>query len=497
MTSYQGLEPGARMRVLHVCAEVYPLLKTGGLADVTGALAPAQRRQGCDVRLLLPGFPAILEGIRDRQRVAQLPPSFGADVVRLYHGFLPDSGIAVYVIDAPQLYGRPGNPYADANQQPYADNYRRFALLGWVAARLTQGLDSFWQPQVVHSHDWHAGLAPAYIRAAEQSSGRRTAGTVFTVHNLAYQGRFSRHMFGDVDLPWRFFDIEGVEFHGDWSFMKAGLFYADRITTVSPTYATEIQRQEQGCGLDGLLQSRAHDLHGILNGVDETVWNPATDPLIAARYSTRLGTGKSACKLALQRETGLTAQSDAPLFSVVSRLTEQKGLHLVLSALPGILQRGGQLVLLGSGDSALESAFLAMAEAHPRSVAVVLGYDEQMSHRVIAGCDVILVPSRFEPCGLTQLYGLRYGTLPLVRRVGGLADTVVDSSLENLADGRATGFVFDSFDDEALGAAVRRAFALYGRKAEWRQAQKQAMQQKFAWADAATRFTSLYGQIAV
>jgi starch synthase len=483
------------MRVLHVCTEIYPLLKTGGLADVAGALPAAQARSGCDARVLVPGFPALRAGILDQELVAELASAFGARAIRLYRGGLPDSGVSAYVIDAPALYDRPGDPYADANNQAYPDNFQRFALLGWIAARLAEGLDESWRPQVVHAHDWHAGLAPAYLKAAEQATGRRLAGSVQTIHNLAYQGNFPSHIFGYLGLPAHFFDINGIEFHGQCSFLKAGLFFADKITTVSPTYAREIQHSEQGCGLDGLLCARAHDLSGILNGVDDAVWNPATDPLIPAHYDTRSQDGKLACKTALQGEAGLAIRNDGPLFCVVSRLTEQKGLHLVLAALPEIVQRGGQIMLLGSGDAALEAAFRAAAAAHPQAVAVRIGYDEKLAHRLIAGADVILVPSRFEPCGLTQLYGLKYGTLPLVRKVGGLADTVVDCSLENMSDGLATGFVFDTFDGAGISAALRRAFALYGRAADWKLVQERGMQQQFGWDAAAAQYLALYQQI--
>ncbi|RQZ08133.1 glycogen synthase GlgA [Burkholderia sp. Bp9031] len=490
------------MRVLHVCTEVYPLLKTGGLADVTGALPAAQAATGCDARLLVPGFPAFRDGIRNRQLVAELPSWAGSGEIRLYHGLLPDSDVAIYMVDAPGLYDRPGGPYADADKHPYGDNHRRFALLGWVAARVAHGLDAFWRPNVVHCHDWHAGLAPAYLRAAELATGHRAATSVLTVHNLAYQGVFPAHTFGELDLPGAFFDVNGLEFYGQVSFLKAGLYYADRITTVSPTYASEIQSVEQGCGLHGLLLQRAGNLSGILNGVDESVWNPATDPLIAATYAP-VGSaassslpGKLKCKAALQQEVGLAVQTTAPLFGIVSRLTEQKGLPLMLAALPELVRRGGQLVLLGSGDAELERAFREMAAAHPGSVAVTIGYDEAMSHRIVAGSDVIVVPSRFEPCGLTQLYGLKYGTLPLVRRVGGLADTVVDCSLENIADATATGFVFDRFDAADLDAAIRRVFALFGRKADWKQVQKTAMRQDFGWDRTAAQFLSIYQNLA-
>jgi starch synthase len=321
------------MRVLHVCSEVYPLLKTGGLADVAGALPSALAKLDCDARLLVPGFPSFAQGLRAQKTVAEVAPRFGASVIRLKSGVFPDSGIQAYFIDAPELFDRPGNPYADADQRPYADNHRRFALLGWMAAQLAQGIDPSWTPQVLHGHDWHAGLAPAYLHAAQQRAGKRLAGTVFTIHNLAYQGVFPAYVFGELDLPHHFFDVNGLEFHGHVSFVKAGLFHSDLLTTVSPTYAREIQEAEQGCGLDGLLRGRAADLHGILNGVDPGIWNPATDKALIAHYDIESLQRKKLCRKALQDEFGLTAQEDAPLFSVVSRLTEQKGLNLVLAGM--------------------------------------------------------------------------------------------------------------------------------------------------------------------
>jgi starch synthase len=483
------------IRALHVASELYPLLKTGGLADVVGALPAALNERGADVRVLLPGFPAVTAGLAELREVAVAGPRFGAPRVTLEAGRLPGSGLVVYAIRADALYARPGNPYLDAGHVPYGDNAQRFALLGWCAAQLAGGLDAAWTPQIVHAHDWHAGLAPAYLRAAARTHGRAPVPGVFTIHNLAYQGIFPARQFGILELPADFFDMHGVEFYGQLSFLKAGLYYSDRITTVSPTYAREIQTLAQGGGLDALLRGRAHDVSGILNGVDYTVWNPATDPLLAARYNATRLAGKHACKAALQRRFGLAEKSDALLFGVVSRLTEQKGLDLLLAALPEILRRGGQLVVFGSGDPALETGLQRVAHAHPEAVAVELGFDEPLAHAIIAGSDVVAVPSRFEPCGLTQLYALAYGSLPLVHRVGGLADTVCDTSLENLADGLATGFVFERFEPEALGAAIRRAFALYARRTEWRATQRRAMQQDFGWGASAQRYLTLYREL--
>ncbi|MDP2678890.1 MAG: glycogen synthase GlgA [Rhodoferax sp.] len=482
------------MNVLQVSAEIFPLLKTGGLADIAGALPAALNAAGCEVRVLLPGFAPIMADLQSSQVLAELTAPWGERVV-LLQGVLGSLGIGAYVIDVPHLYLRPGTPYEDEQRQPYPDNHLRFALLGWMAAQLACGLDTHWPPAVVHSHDWHAALTSAYL-AFGPARGRRVA-SVYTVHNLAYQGVFAPIHFFDLGLPPHAFSVNGLEFHGQLSFMKAGLYYADHITTVSPTYAQEIQTPEQGCGLDGLLRARAHDLSGILNAVDEAVWNPATDALIPHAFETTKPAGKARCKAALQQELGLALAPDAPLFGVVSRLTEQKGLSLVLGVIDDLIARGGQLVVLGTGDTSLEAAFRARAAANPQAVSVRIGYDEAYAHRIFSATDVTLVPSRFEPCGLTQMYGLKYGSLPLVHRVGGLADTVVDCALENLADGTANGFVFHDFTPEALDLAMRRALALYARKSEWHSVRQRAMQQSLGWDTAAAQYVALYRHLLV
>lgn len=482
------------MRVLQVCAELFPLLKTGGLADVCGALPGALAKRGIDIRVLVPGFPAMLAGASDARAVAV---TGGLPVgVRLLRASLPGSEIPLYLIDAPLLFAREGNPYADAAGHAYADNHRRFALLGRIAARLADGLDASWSAELVHGHDWHAGLAPAYLRAAalQGRAGQRRAAAMHTIHNLAFQGLFGAQVLPELGLPAEFFRLGtgGLEFHGQVSFMKAGLHYADRISTVSPTYAREIQAAEQGCGLDGVLRERAGVLSGILNAVDDGVWNPATDTLTAARYSADKLGAKLKSRRALQESLGLAPQDQRPLFGVVSRLTEQKGFKLILEGLPALLERGGQLVVLGTGDASLVSALQQAAAAHPDAVAVTVGYDEGQAHRIVAGADVIMVPSLFEPCGLTQLYGLKYGSLPLVHRVGGLADTVADCSLENIAEQLATGFVFERFEQADYQAALRRAFALFARPADWKAVQRRAMAQDFGWDTAAGRYIEEY-----
>ena len=467
------------MRVLHVAAEMFPFVKTGGLADVTAALPAALQEAGVDVRVLLPGYPAVLDAMGKSRTVFEGTGLYGAARVTLQQGTLRGSTVPAYVIDAPYLYSREGGPYQDGTGHEWRDNLQRFALLGWCGAHLAGGdIDGRWQPHILHAHDWHAALASLMLRLHPA----RTARSVFTIHNLAYQGRFPLADFHLLDLPSQcLHGLDGMEFHGDISFMKAGLIGADAITTVSPSYAREITTAEFGCGLEGVLRSRTHDLHGILNGVDPAVWNPATDAHIAARYDVTSLDGKAQCKTVLQQQMGLAVRREAPLFAVVSRLSQQKGLDLLLEALPALIEAGGQLVLLGSGDAALEAAFRDAARAHPAAVAVQLGYDETLAHRIIAGADAIVLPSRFEPCGLTQLYGLRYGTVPIVRRVGGLIDTVDE----------VTGFGFLE-PERTLTEALRLAVEEYATPATWQARMREGMRRDHGWSNAASRYVTLY-----
>jgi len=477
------------MRVLHIAAEIFPLVKTGGLADVLGALPQALIGQGADVRLLLPGLPAIIDAVQHQKVVCEIGPAFGAARITLRLGKMPNSQVPVYVIDAPYFYRRGGGPYQDSSGSEWPDNVQRFALLGWVGAHLAAGeLDLDWTPQVLHAHDWHAAMSCAYVAAHPPTQ----VATVFTVHNLAYQGLFPSGDFNLLGLPTRFMASTGLEYHQQLSFMKAGLKFARSVTTVSPTYATEIATPEFGFGLDGVVRSRGADITGILNGVDGAVWDPSTDSELTASYSAQQLAGKARCKLALQVELGLAPNADAPIFSVVSRLTSQKGLDLVLGTLPGLLRRGGQLALQGTGDPMLEAAFVAAANAHPGAVGVRIGYDEAFAHRLIAGADAILVPSRFEPCGLTQLYGLRYATVPIVRRVGGLADTVVDATDDSVRADVATGFTFDAPTPTALDAALQRAFDTYAQPDRWQKIMLRGMAQDNSWDGAAAKYMALY-----
>jgi starch synthase len=482
------------MRVLHVCAELYPWVKSGGLGDVAAGLPPALTALGADVRLLLPGFSGFLDAFPDIGDAARMVTPFAPERVRVALARLPGTEQMAYLVDHPPFFDRPGNPYAGPDGGDWPDNHRRFGLFGWVAAALARGADSGWRPDILHCHDWHAGLAPAYLAALPPPEGPTPV--VFTIHNIAYRGLFAPGIFPELALPPGFFSVNGVEFYGQVSFIKAGLFYADRLTTVSPTYAREIQTPAFGWGLDGLLGSRAAALTGILNGVDYRIWDPQNDANLPQGYSLKdAAAGKQAAKAAVQRRLGLEPRADIPLFGAVSRLTPQKGLDLLLVA-PDLAAGGAQqLALLGSGDADLERGFAAMAQSHQGSVGVELGYDEALSHLIIGGADVLVMPSRFEPGGLTQLYALRYGTLPLVRRVGGLADTVVGADALSLADGTATGFTFDVESPAALGSAIERAAVLFRQRAIWRQMIRRAMTRDFSWVAAARQYLALYREL--
>ena len=486
------------MKVLFVCAELYPYVKTGGLADVMAGLPAELKALGCDVRLLMPGFPALMKAARTSKLLAPLQsaslpwgPAPQWPQAELVHVKLSAKEPSAYLIKSAVMYNRPGNPYLNASGKDWEDNGVRFAALGWAAACLGQGLDPDWVPDIIHGHDWHAGLAPAYVRAFAVA-GHVVPATVFTLHNLAFQGLFDGKLFPALGLPADQFKVQGLEFFGQVSFMKAALNYADHLTTVSPHYACEILQAPQGCGLEGVLRERSGHLSGILNGVDYQVWSPATDAFLSKPYDVEQMEGKAVAKKKLQLDFGLAPRAKSMVIGVVSRLSEQKGLHLLPDVVQAMVQRGGQLALLGQGDAALEQALVDAALKYPGQVAVRIGYDEATAHRVLAGADVIAVPSAFEPCGLTQLYGLRYGTLPLVRRVGGLADTVVDCSLENLDDGLATGFVFDELSPAGFVGALRRAFALYRRPSQWRAVQRRGMSLRFDWHTASQHYQAIY-----
>ena len=469
-----------RGRVLSVASECVPLIKTGGLADVVGALPNALASLGWEMRVLVPAYRILLPYLQKMSEVWSDPSLFGGPA-RVMAGEV--AGLQVLLLDAPHLYDRDGGPYSGPGGD-WFDNARRFAALSWVGAQIARnGLADGWKPDVLHAHDWQAGLAPAYLTYA----GSGGVASVFTVHNIAFQGWAPASALTDLRLPAEQFYPAALEYYGGLSSLKAGLVTADRITTVSPSYAAELMRPEFGMGLQGVIAARADVVSGILNGVDTTVWSPEAEPI---PYSARAMTGKAANRAAICAEFGLDVPG--PLAILVSRLTDQKGIDLLADTLPDFIAGGAGLIVLGSGDPVLEAAMTALQTRFAGRVAVRIGYDEALSHRLFAGGDAVLVPSRFEPCGLTQLYGLRYGTVPVVSAVGGLADTVIHASPAALAAGVATGIVFHPVDGVALGQALRGVLALYADKPVWTTLQRNAMAQDVGWGASAADYAALY-----
>jgi starch synthase len=469
------------IKVLSVTSECAPLVKTGGLADVAGALPLALAAYDVEMRTLLPGYPSVMAQVKKNQVVMTMTKVFGGDIKVLATTV---AGLDLLIVDAPHLFDREGNIYSGADGCDWSDNPERFSALCQVAAKIGREGVGGWYPDICHGHDWQAGLLPEYMRGDTDGPA-----TVMTIHNIAFQGLADPKSIGRLGLdPYRF-TRDGYEFWGKVSALKAGLMSADRITTVSKTYAAELMTPEYGMGLEGVINTRRDDLLGIVNGIDDVAWNPAIDTAILP-YKTPAGKAKN--KTALQKEFGLEA-ADGPLCVVVSRLTDQKGLDVLLQALPSLLDRGGQLIVLGTGDPSLEAAF--RAETRHKNVAVHIGYNEDMSHRVIAGGDAILVPSRFEPCGLTQLYALRYGTVPLVSLTGGLADTVINASPAALAMGCATGVQFSPVNANALSVALTHLCDLYAIKPTWKLLQHNGMKQPVNWAASAGAYATIYSDL--
>lgn len=469
-------------QVLFVVSECAPLIKTGGLADVAGALPIALKAHGDDVRCLLPGYRAVMGKLGKTKKLSKFDDLFGGPATLLA---CTVAGLDLLVIDAPHLYDRDGGIYVDASGNDWPDNAERFAALSNVAAMIATTGAGGWKPNIVHGHDWQAGLTPEYMHAAGTD-----VPFVFTVHNIAFHGNTPAEMLSALRLDPARFDADHFEFWGQISALKSALMGASKITTVSQTYAEELLSPAFGMGMEGVLRYRQSDLVGIVNGIDKNIWNPATDPNIKP-YTT--AAGKAANKKALQKTFGL-GQTDGPLCVLVSRLTEQKGIDLLLGALPDLLNQGGQLALIGSGDPRLEVALLQAAATHA-NVSVKIGYDEALSHQMMAGGDVILVPSRFEPCGLTQLYGLRYGTIPLVALTGGLADTVINASPAALASGVATGLQFFPVTQEALANSFARLSELYAQPKIWKAMQRNAMKQPVGWETSAADYHAIYASL--
>ena len=478
------------MKILFASSEAVPLVKTGGLGDVSGSLPLALHRLGHDVRLVMPAYADAIARVSDAEPLGTLPVPRAPGLVRLLEGTLDDSTVPVYLVDAPGLFDRGGNPYVGPDGRDWPDNALRFGTLCRVASEIALGHSSLgWQPQLVHANDWQTGLIAPFLADVP---GRPA--TLFTIHNLSYQGLFDRPTFDAIGLPPHWWSPQGVEFYNHLSFIKGGISLSDIVTTVSPTYAAEICQPHLGYGLHGLLGHRADRLHGILNGIDYELWDPATDPTIPQHFSADSFHYKAPNKARLQQAFGLEERGDVLLFGHVGRLVEQKGVDLILAVLPQLMaQPDTQLAILGSGNAVLEELIRAASAQYPGRVGTRLGYDEPLSHLVEAGSDAFLMPSRFEPCGLNQLYSLRYGTVPIVHRTGGLADTVVDATPESLAAGTATGFAFEPATADALWSATARALELWHQPGiGWERLAVNGMRQDFSWATSARRYEELY-----
>jgi starch synthase len=474
-------------RIVFAASEVFPLVKTGGLADVAANLPAALMQHGADVRIAVPAYRGWRTQLTQPREFAVVDAA--GHRFNVWQARHPQIGAPLWLFDNAVLFDRPGNPYHDDALQPWQDNGLRFgafadALAQLVAAPGRSGLDA----DILHGNDWQTGLAMGWLR----ERGARAAG-VFTIHNLAYQGIGPASLRQQLALPEAWWHLEGVEFHGALSQLKAGIVYADAVTTVSPTYAAEIQQAEHGAGLDGLLRSRAHKLHGIVNGIDDALWDPRTDPHISHRYAVSdVVAGKQANRAALQQQLGLQADAQAVLVGMVTRFAQQKGVDLLLAALPRLLQLPLQFAILGSGDRSDAENLLRVAAAHPQRFAVHVGHDEDLAHRIVAGADLFLMPSRYEPCGLTQMYAQRYGTIPVVRRTGGLADTVTDVDAAPVSGPQATGVHFVHADAGGVLYGIRRALELRSVPGRWQALQRAGMARDFSWRQVAADYLALY-----
>lgn len=475
-------------KVLFVTSEAAPLIKTGGLADVSGGLPLALKKLRCSVHLMLPAYPEAVERTDDLKPLCSVHIPGIPGMVKLLQGTLPETKLPVWLVDYEPAFGRKGNPYLHPDGHDWPDNAERFALLAKTAVAVAQGRAGLrWRPEIVHCNDWQTGLVPALL-----STEAVHPPTIFTIHNLAYQGIFPASTFQTLGLPAGLWSPDGLEFHEQMSFIKGGLAYADSITTVSPNYAGEILTPQFGCGLEGLLQHRSADLTGILNGVDDTQWDPLHDSHIAQSYNARSFAKKVVNKQLLQQTFGLPENNQALLLGSIGRLVEQKGIDLLLDIIKPLTKLPVQLVLLGSGDSRFEKALQKTARKYADKIAVHIGYDEALAHQIEAGADAFLMPSRFEPCGLNQLYSLRYGTLPIVHAVGGLRDTVTDATEANLSSGAATGFCFSEAKPAAFLEAIERAIALFSQPPQWQKVAQTGMRQSFNWKESARLYSALY-----
>ncbi len=473
-------------RVLFATSEVFPLVKTGGLADVSASLPEALCRSDHDCRVILPGYPAAITAAREAgsKRITRF--HYGQYDVALWQTKLPGTPVMLWLVDCPALFDRPGDsPYQNQNGEDWWDNAHRFHLFARICAMMALGqMGLSWKPDIVHCNDWQTGLIPVFLQSC-----KRPPPTVFTIHNLAYQGLFTHETFRALGLPDHLWNLEQLEFHDQLSFIKGGLVFSDAITTVSPTYAREIKTPEFGYGLDGLLRHRSEHLSGILNGIDARTWDPKQDRYLEDHYAPGDLAGKAHCRARLQEELGLRV-SPAPLLGFVGRLVEQKGLDWLLAILPKLLESGCQFAILGSGEALYQEELQALASQWPAQLSLTLGYHEGLAHRITAGADIFLMPSRFEPCGLNQMYSLRYGTIPVVHGVGGLNDTVFDPA--EAPTKTANGFVFHKPSADALLATIERALHARQHPKTWLRLQKNGMTANYSWKNRAKEYSELY-----
>lgn len=472
-------------KILFVTSEAYPLIKTGGLADVCSSLPKALTELGQDVKVIIPKY-SSLKTVGDVHFLCSL--RIDNHPISIFETTIPDTSVIAWLVDCPDFFDLPGNPYVDAQGLPWPNNAARFALFCRVAVEVAMDkVNRNWKPDIVHCNDWQSGLVPALL-SLEHDRPK----TVFTIHNMAYQGLFPIQSVYSLNIPGQLWNPSGLEFHGMLSFIKGGIAYADRITTVSPTYALEIQTPAFGYGLEGLLSYRRDYLVGIINGIDTDEWNPETDHHISQHYNIHSLHEKQFNKSELQRRLNLPVNDHIPLFGIISRLVEQKGIDMVIECLPDMVDLPIQFVLLGNGNKDFEQRLQNLARLYPDKIVISINYDESLAHLIEAGADIFLMPSRFEPCGLNQMYSQRYGTIPIVRKTGGLADTVVDTLPESLSNHSATGIVFKEANAGALLEAIKRAILLYSHHQTWRQMQTNAMHKDFSWRNSAEQYLELY-----
>jgi len=472
-------------KILFVTSEAHPLIKTGGLADVCGSLPKALAELSQDIKLIIPNYQAlkITENVRFLCSIRVDNRN-----INILETRMPDSHVTVWLVDYPAYYNYPGNPYVDENGNPWPINAERFALFCRIVVEAAMNrVHQDWKPDIVHCNDWQTGLVPALLSLEHDRPS-----TLFTIHNMAYQGLFPGNMAAALNLPGKLWHPAGLEFHEMLSFIKGGLVYADYITTVSPTYALEIQTPEFGYGLEGLLDHRKEFLGGIINGIDLDQWNPETDPYITQHFTAATLSKKLLNKFELQRRFALPVNDRVPLFGLIGRLVEQKGIDLILECLPEMVAMDMQFILLGSGDKGIEKQLQKLADLYPDKIAITIGYDESLAHLIEAGADIFLMPSRFEPCGLNQMYSQRYGTIPIVRKTGGLADTVVDALPETLANHTASGIIFNEASSGSLLEAIKRTLILYHSPDTWKKMQNNAMKKDFSWQRSAEQYLALY-----